>query len=383
MLDKNSVLLEFNPELNRLRQGKELRHGLSGVVQIGTTLWVANDETLSLERLSYQKEHIDDAYKYNEHQQFALSDYLSLPVPPPSDLAEKVEEADIEGLDYKDGYLWLVGSHSLKRSNPKPDKDSREESFKRLAKVSADGNRYLLARIPVVKKDGSYTLEKETDQNGNQRTAAQLRGLAKGNLLTEALAQDKHLQRFFAIPGKDNGFDIEGLAVAGGDRLFLGLRGPVLRGWATLLELELQLGRDNPHELILKDINPNNPFNPDYYGYRKHFLELNGLGIRDLCVDGSDLLILAGPTMDLDGPVSVFRWRGGAQPPEESLVSRDKLQKILEIPYAQGKDHAEGMALFSADDSDTRSLLVVYDSASEDRQTGISAVKGDIFTLPE
>jgi hypothetical protein len=380
MLDKNFVLLEFNSELNRLRQGKELRHGLSGVVQIGTTLWVANDETISLECLSYQKERAHGAYKYNKHQQFALSDYLSLPVPPPSDLDEKIEEADIEGLDYKDGYLWLVGSHSLKRSNP--DKDSKEENFKRLAKVSADGNRYLLARIPVVKKDGSYTLEKETDQNGNQRTAAQLRGLAKGNLLTEALAQDKHLQRFFAIPSKDNGFDIEGLAVAGDDRLFLGLRGPVLRGWATLLELELQLSQDNPHELILKDINPNNPFNPDYYSYRKHFLELDGLGIRDLCVDGSDLLILAGPTMDLDGPVSVFRWQGGAQPPEESLVSRDKLQKIIEIPYAQGKDHAEGMTLFSPNDSDTRSLLVVYDSASEDRQTGNSALKADIFTLP-
>ena len=35
--------------------------------------------------------------------------------------------------------------------------------------------------------------------------------------------------------------------------------------------------------------------------YRKHLLELGGLGIRDLCVDGDDLLILAGPTMDLDG----------------------------------------------------------------------------------
>jgi hypothetical protein len=134
--------------------------------------------------------------------------------------------------------------------------------------------------------------------------------------------------------------------------------------------------------LTLRNINPSNPFNPDYHCYRKHFLELDGLGIRDLCVDGSDLLILAGPTMDLDGPVSVFRWQGGAQSHEESLVSRDTLQKILEIPYGQGIDHAEGMALFTPADSDTRSLLVVYDSASKDRQTGTSAVKADIFTLP-
>ena len=40
------------------------------------------------------------------------------------------------------------------------------------------------------------------------------------------------------IPGKDNGIDCEGLAVAG-DRVFIGLRGPVLRGWAMIIELQV------------------------------------------------------------------------------------------------------------------------------------------------
>ena len=44
--------------------------------------------------------------------------------------------------------------------------------------------------------------------------------------------------------------------------------------------------------------------------YRKHLLRLGGLGVRDLCPHGQDLLVLAGPTMDLDGPVHVFRWHG-------------------------------------------------------------------------
>jgi L-seryl-tRNA(Ser) seleniumtransferase len=39
------------------------------------------------------------------------------------------------------------------------------------------------------------------------------------------------------IPGKDNGLDVEGLASVG-DRLLVGLRGPVLRGWAIVLEIE-------------------------------------------------------------------------------------------------------------------------------------------------
>ena len=44
-----------------------------------------------------------------------------------------------------------------------------------------------------------------------------------------------------AIPGKDNGFDMEGLAVDG-DRLLLGLRGPVLRGFSEALLIGILAG---------------------------------------------------------------------------------------------------------------------------------------------
>jgi hypothetical protein len=372
-----SALLQFVPELNKLSKGKELRHGLSAVVQIGDTLWVANDETISLERLSRQKVSADGAHKYGEHKQFALNDYLRLPVLPPSD-PKDIEEVDVEGLDYENGYLWLVGSHSLKRN--KPDKeDSIERNLKRLARVTKDGNRFLLARIPLVEKGGTYILEKEVEQDSKKLTAAQLRGNDKGNDLTKALTQDEHLQPFLAIPGKDNGFDIEGLAVAG-DRLFIGLRGPVLRGWATILEVELKEDNDDPFTLELKKIGPNEQ------PYRKHFLDLGGLGIRDLCVRGSNLLILAGPSMDLDGPVTIFQWLGGAQPNGESFVSSSKIQLLGDIPFGQGedkgKDHAEGMTLFSPDGSDAHSVLVVYDSASDSRLTETNALKADIFPLP-
>jgi hypothetical protein len=254
-------------------------------------------------------------------------------------------------------------------------KDGVSEAQKQLAKVSTDGNRYLLARIPVVEGDGTCTLMKEDTWTGKQRSAAQLRGNAQGNDLTEALTGDEHLASFLAIPCKDNGFDIEGLAVAG-ERLFLGLRGPVLRGWAVILEVEPEDADEQPSTLRLKPIGPKQRL------YRKHFLQLGGLGIRDLCVQGPDLLILAGPTMDLDGPVTVFRWLGGSAPQGESVVAADTLEHVLDVPYGRGEDHAEGMTLFSPDGGTARSLLVVYDSASGSRQLGESTVAADVFLLP-
>lgn len=374
MKPSSTVDLEFDPERDDLGKGKELRDGLSVALQIGDSLWVANDESISLERLSLIKEGNTGNYRSGRHhQQFSLAEYLRLPVAPPKDPAD-LEEVDVEGLDYGDGYLWLVGSHSLKRKKPTL-KDGAKEAQKQLAKVSTDGNRYLLARIPVVEGDGTYTLAKEDTQKEKKRSAAQLRGNAQGNDLTEALRGDKHLGPFLAIPGKDNGFDIEGLAVAG-ERLFLGLRGPVLRGWAVILEVEPEEDSKQPFTLRLKPIGPNQRL------YRKHFLQLGGLGIRDICAQGADLLILGGPTMDLDGPVTIFRWPGGTAPKGESVVPSDELQRVLDVPYGQGVDHAEGMTLFAPDGGTARSLLVVYDSASENRQLGEGTAVADVFLLP-
>lgn len=369
----STINLEFSTENADFGKGKELRDGLSVALQIGDTLWVANDESISLERLSLIKDASD--YRYGLHKQFSLDDFLKLPVATPKDPAD-LEEVDIEGLDYGGGYLWLVGSHSLKRVNPTLE-DGHKQAKKQLAKISTDGNRYLLARIPLVEVDGSYTLMKESNKLGEKRTAAQLHGTAQGNDLTEALKGDKHLEPFLAIPGKDNGFDIEGLAVVG-KRILLGLRGPVLRGWAVILEVELDEDVKKPSTLRLKPIGSKQRL------YRKHFLKLGGLGIRDLCVQGSDILILAGPTMDIDGPVTIFRWIGGAAAPkEECVVPADELEHVVDVPYGQSVDHAEGMTLFSTDEGAPRSLLIVYDSASESRQLKENTVVADFLQLPK
>lgn len=360
------ALLKFDPKLNRLDdEGKELRDGISAAVFKGGALWVACDETTRLERLTRGR-----GEEYGNHRAFPLSEFLTLH-------AGDDVEADVEGMDVADDYLWLVGSHSLKRANLKHGK-SADDNRKRLADVTADGNRFLLARIPLVADGEGHTLAKETGVGEGRRVAAQLRGDAGSSELTAALKSDKHLGPFFEIPGKDNGFDIEGLALSGG-RVFVGLRGPVLRGWAMIIEVEVGEDKQDSSVLGLKGIGP------DERPYRKHFLDLGGLGIRDLCADGVDLLILAGPTMDLDGPVTVFRWEGGARPEKQSVVFADQLQKIMDVPFGVGVDHAEGMALVPAADGGGRGIMLVYDAPSDERKRGEGSeavLRADIFPLP-
>ncbi|WP_457090403.1 DUF3616 domain-containing protein [Microvirga sp. P5_D2] len=48
----------------------------------------------------------------------------------------------------------------------------------------------------------------------------------------------RHNRPFLSIPSKENGFDVEGLAVREG-RISPGLRGPVLRGHAVVLDPKL------------------------------------------------------------------------------------------------------------------------------------------------
>lgn len=367
-----NITLSFHPRLNQISKDKGLRDGLSAVVQIADTLWVANDEGTSLERLAPIKSHKPGIMTFGRHERFPLADLLRLPQKVKS--LKNQPEVDVEGLAYADGYLWLVGSHSLIRRKPTLD-DGPKKARQQLQQVNRRGNRYLLARVPVEETNGISMLVTKVTEDGTKRRAAQLRGDDCGNDLTEALCRDDHLGSYLSIPGKDNGFDIEGLAVVG-TRLFLGLRGPVLRGWAVILEIAVKEHPRHASLLKLRSIGPQGRL------YRKHFLHLEGLGIRDLCAQGSDLLILAGPTMSLEGPVRVFRWKGGTDQKGESMVPREKLDHLLDVPHGHDVGHAEGMTLFSSNGGQTDSLMVVYDSIPKKRQSEACIVTADLFPLP-
>jgi hypothetical protein len=84
--------------------------------------------------------------------------------------------------------------------------------------------------------------------------------------------------------------------------------------------------------------------------------------------------------MDLDGPSGVLRWRNVARAANESLVSRDQLEKLFDVPYGCRSDHAEGMTLVPGP-SGRHSLLIVYDSPSAGRLIKENQVRADIFDL--
>jgi len=100
------------------------------------SLWVGSDEYITLERLTPMGNGT-----YGNHETFHLKDFV--------DLFDHDSEIDIEGIDYSDGYLWLVGSHSLKRNKTKGKKPKKD--IERLSEIERDHNRFFLARLPVLK----------------------------------------------------------------------------------------------------------------------------------------------------------------------------------------------------------------------------------------
>ena len=141
-----------------------------------------------------------------------------------------------------------AGSHSALRDGPKGRMAS--DAIAALASVRRAGNRFLLARIPVAAKGAELVLARRwVTPDRRELRAARLGGGRRNDALTRALRDDPHLGPFLSIPSKDNGFDIEGLAAAPGGRLFLGLRGPVIDGWACVLEMQVATHRD-PRRLL-------------------------------------------------------------------------------------------------------------------------------------
>src|SRR5262249_6855302 len=142
-----------------------IRSSLSGVALLPDgSLWLAADETTSLERLMP-----GEPDTFGDHRSFPLDGLVPLPGGPG-------QEIDMEGLAYAAPHLWLVGSHSLKIRKTSSSQDPDRLKAKH---VKSEANRYTLARVRI---DGGAPVE-----------AAALPADEQGNALTAALADDPHI----------------------------------------------------------------------------------------------------------------------------------------------------------------------------------------------
>jgi hypothetical protein len=227
-------------------QDTKLLQNFSGATRYRDSLFLAADERCGIDRLSLE------GGIWADHHCFQLSSLL--------DLADPDDEADLEGLAVDDGWLWIVGSHA--RTRPKLGKKNEDcIDLDELADLNDTRPRCLLARIPL-KQQGRQWLP--IHQDGKRRSGL-VRQTKRGNALSKQLRKDPLLAPFTRIPAKEGGIDVEGVAVLG-SRVALGLRGPVIRTHAVLLEMEIVGKKSGSLELV-------GPI-------AKRLLDLEGLGIR-------------------------------------------------------------------------------------------------------
>jgi Protein of unknown function (DUF3616) len=299
---------------------KKLIENLSGCALIGPYLWTVSDEGRTLERLT------------REGDGFVLAERIAV-----DDIVEGIpgaadgHELDLESIDIADGYLWLCGSHCWVRSKPARSGVLNDD-------IGPRPSRNLLARVRL--KDEGARLGK----------AQRLPFKGKGSL-RKHLVDNDYLKPFIELPSKENGLDIEGFLIHRGAAL-LGLRGPVIDGFAVVVALTL----DKHFEID---------------GERLHFLDLGGLGVRDLARHGDAVIVLAGPTGDTHGPFRLFRWN----PRKTALIQepvelrhwslpQEKPEAICPIPFRT----AEG-------------LLCLYDSPDAGRIDRGRFFQADVFDV--
>jgi hypothetical protein len=321
-----------------------IAHDISAAARAGDTLFIGADECAYVEVLDLVSKD-----EFGNHRRICLSQFFDLP--------GGAEEMDIEGLALHGKWLWVVGSHSLTRRKPKKNKPLNARSVARLAELKDNDNRFFVGRLPVKRLEGEGERYDVNASAGAHK--AQMLPIGKhGSALAKILRHDPLFAPFLCLPAKENGLDVEGVLVDH-HRVALGLRGPVINGWACVLDFEV---RSDTHTTL------------ELHGdVRRRWLDLGGLGIRDLKRRGEDALILAGPTMKLDGPVQVYLWRNWLRLPDEDNQLETPAW-LMDLPYGYSCDHPEALAPWSEDE-----LLVVCDAPAPERLDRRGGIVADIF----
>jgi hypothetical protein len=309
-----------------LPEGLQENEDVSGIALRGDLMLLAVDEGREIQVLEQKRQRVYEVVETEELLQW------------PED-----KELDLEGLARTERYVYAIGSHSQKRksvdANPADGKEAKKNR-KRLFETAVEPSREYMFRFEV-EDDGKIKKSK-----------------IKLVTLRDLFATHPILRRFQVIPSKENGIDIEGIAAGEEDQVYLGFRGPVLRGGYALI-LIVKLKEDDGELEIKHDVKDD-----------IRFVHLGGRGVRDMVrisEPGEEprLLILAGPMGDGPASYQVYEWDGqhtvpGTDKPNEQ--NHAKLQCEIPRPDGEPGAKAEGIALIEAS-ADTLKFVVVYDSA--------------------
>lgn len=288
----------------RFPQSMRAFKNLGAAAMAGDHLFVASDETTEV--LVLEKVPGDSAGTWTFR---SSAPPIRLPV-------SGDDEIDIEAIA-ADGYtLYVAGSHSLAR-----EKLSSSRSY--------DKNR---ERFQVVKREPNREHVFRFEFDPDTGTVSKMGEISLRSLLD----RDPILHRFTQIPGKENGIDIEGLAVVGGT-LYLGFRSPVLRyGFVPILKMRFatpELG-----ELL--------------------FVDLGGRGIRDMTPVADGFLLLAGPPAAGGRSFELFYWTGDDDLPGRGRPVRTVVS-LGTIRSPKGS-RAEALTILQSNGS-CHDLLIMFD----------------------
>jgi hypothetical protein len=232
------------------------------------------------------------------------------------------DEADIASLAVDGGHLWLSGSHSRMRAD--------------------GGNGAVDARIVPRRSRNLLGAVALATDGGRLEAPAQALPFAGRRSLRRRLGNDPYFAPFVEIPGRENGLDVAGLVVRG-EQVLLGLRGPLLDNHAVIVELT------RSKATLFFAAEPT-----------LHFLDLGGLGVRQITPQGPAMFVLGGPVSSAPGPFALYRWRPrqSARPQKPTAIYR----------WPEGGEHPSGLCLL--DRGGRPGLLVLYDGGEGRRIDG-------------
>ncbi len=239
------------------------------------------------------------------------------------------QEIDIEGIACEGSIVYVVGSHSAKREQIDADR-TYEQNRKAIETVFSESQRDRLFRLNL---NGDPEIEQTS--------------------LRSTIDRHNLLQLFSKIPSKENGIDIEGMAVRNGV-LYVGFRGPVLRdNWVPILKCKFAKSIDRA-DLV--------------------FVNLGGRGIRDLTPVKDGFLILAGPVGEGADSYQIYAWDSkDCLPGTRTSGKIGQIELLGEIPVYDNTK-AEGIALLTENRS-VYEVVIVFDGVANGNLTRLRITK--------